>query len=87
MTGTCYRLQRGVRLRRSDCGAAMLLIPEGIVELNDTAAAALELIDGSRDLDAVAIELAHRFDADPADVRSDVRDLLDTFVERGFLTR
>jgi pyrroloquinoline quinone biosynthesis protein D len=80
-----YRLARGVRLRAGECGEAMLLVPEGIVRLNETAAATLELIDGKRDLDDVTSELAARFEAEPADVAHDVRALLEAFVARGFV--
>lgn len=80
-----YRFARGVRLRTGDCGEAMLLVPEGIVKLNETAAATLELIDGARDASDVARELAQRFDADPADVARDVDELLAAFAARGFV--
>jgi coenzyme PQQ biosynthesis protein PqqD len=81
-----YRLARGVRLRRQTGGEAMLLVPEGIVSLNETAAAALELADGSRSLDAIVDSLAERFEADRYELEGDVRALLDEFVDRGFLT-
>jgi pyrroloquinoline quinone biosynthesis protein D len=69
-----YRLERGVRLRRQTGGDSMLLVPEGIVSLNDTAAAALELADGSRSLEAIVTLLAERFDAPVNDVTEDVRE-------------
>lgn len=85
MTETFYRLASGVRLREKD-GEAMLLVPEGIVTLNDTAAAALGLADGSRDLDAIVATLAERFDASPNTLAQDVRDLFDAMLSRGFVT-
>ena len=81
-----YRLARGVRLRRQADGEAMLLVPEGIVSLNDTAAAALELTDGSRTLEAIVDTLSERFEADTERLRADVRGLLDDLVARGFVT-
>ena len=81
-----YRLARGVRLQTSADGEPVLLIPEGIVSLNVSAAATLELLDGTRDADAIAQLLAERFEAPPSELGSDVRTLLDDFVERGFVT-
>jgi pyrroloquinoline quinone biosynthesis protein D len=82
-----YRLARGVRLRRESDGEAMLLVPEGIVALNDTAAAALELADGSRDLEAIVATLAERFEAPQTELAQDVNDLFDSLVSSGFVTR
>ncbi len=80
-----YRLARGVRLKTTDCGEALLLVPEGVVRLNETAAATLELIDGVHDAAQVAHTLAERFEADEADVARDVADLLAAFARRGFV--
>jgi pyrroloquinoline quinone biosynthesis protein D len=44
-------------------GAHVLLYPEGVVQLNESAAVILELCDGSRTADQVVGELAQRFDA------------------------
>ena len=63
----------------------MLLVPEGIVKLNETAAATLELVDGARDTSDIAQALSERFDAPAADLEHDVRTLLDAFVARGFV--
>lgn len=79
-----YRLARGVRLRSQPDGE-MLLVPEGIVKLNETAAAVLALVDGTRDERAIAVELARAYDAEPEAVEADVRALVAAFVERGFL--
>ena len=54
----------------------MLVVPEGIVRLNATAAEALALVDGTRTVDAIAGELARtRPSAEAAAVLADVRDL------------
>ncbi len=82
-----YRLARGCRLRREPDGQSMLLIPEGVVTLNETAAAALELADGSRSLDAIAQTLAERFEDAGGTLAVDVRALLDTFALRGYVVR
>lgn len=80
-----YRLARGVRLRREDDGTAFLLVPEGVVELNDSAAATLELLDGARTLDELTEALRERFEADAAALRGDVETLLDELRVRGFV--
>ncbi len=79
-----YRLARGVRLRTQPEGE-MLLVPEGVVKLNETAAATLALVDGTRDERAIAIELARSYDTEPDAVEPDVRALIAAFVERGYL--
>ena len=87
MTVTTYRLARGVRLRREDDGSTLLLVPEGIVALNEPAAAALELADGTRDIDAIVACLDERFDDPDGSLGGDVRALLDDLAERGYLVR
>jgi pyrroloquinoline quinone biosynthesis protein D len=47
--------------------AYVLLHPEGMVQLNDSAAVILQLCDGSRTADQVAAELAQRFGDSLAD--------------------
>jgi len=81
-----YRLARGVRLQRKPDGASVLLVPEGIVELNASAASALALLDGTRDAPAIARILGESYEADPSELASDVRALLDDFAGRGFVT-
>jgi coenzyme PQQ biosynthesis protein PqqD len=63
----------------------MLLVPEGIVRLNETAVATLELVDGLRDADDIAKILAERYDANGTDMARDVRTLLEAFAARGFV--
>lgn len=63
----------------------MLLIPEGIVNLNDSAAAILELVDGSRSVAGIAGALAGRYNAGLAEITSDIEDLLTRIAERGWL--
>jgi len=76
-----------MRLHPDADGTATLLVPEGIVTLNETAAAALALADGTRDDESIVVELAERFDDPEGSIASDVRALLADLAERGFLTR
>jgi pyrroloquinoline quinone biosynthesis protein D len=80
-----YGLAPGVRLRLARDGN-VLLVPEGIVALSETAAAILGLVDGSLDEDAIAKHLAERFDAPVDELRRDVAELLTSLRERGFLS-
>ena len=88
MTETAtYRLARGIRLRREADGSVLMLIPEGIVTLNDTAYAALELADGERSITDIASVLAARFDAPDGALEADVAELFEEFAARGYLLR
>ncbi len=78
---------KGVRLRREPDGAVMLLVPEGMLELNGTAAAALELVDGNRTLQEIADAVVARFDVTPGEAGDGLRDLFTRLAERGFVLR
>ena len=78
------RLATGARLSYDDVREEhVLLIPEGAVRLNPTAAQVLELCDGERSLDDIAAALSERYDG--ADVRDDVVELVDAMVLKGLL--
>jgi pyrroloquinoline quinone biosynthesis protein D len=79
-------LARGVRLRRDDVrGVFMLVGPERGIVLSDTAAAVVELCDGSRDGAAIAAALAARYEGAPPAIERDVEDLLRALTQRWFL--
>ena len=78
------RLVTGARLRYDDVREEhLLLIPEGAVRLNPTAAQVLELCDGERSLDDIAAALSERYDG--ADVRDDVVELVDAMAQKGLV--
>ncbi len=83
MSGENLRFAPGVRLRRENEHVVFLLIPEGVVELSDTAAAIAELIDGSRTLDAITATLAERYDAPAETLRADVAEFCESLRDRG----
>ena len=70
------RLAKGVRLQ-SDfvTGKNVLLYPEGIVELNETAQGIVSRCDG-RTLGEIVHVLAEEYDTDSASLASDVREIL-----------
>jgi pyrroloquinoline quinone biosynthesis protein D len=78
------RLATGARLRYDEVREEhLLLVPEGAVRLNRTAAEVLELCDGQRSLDEIVGALSARYDG--ADLRDDVRALVDAMAGRGLV--
>jgi pyrroloquinoline quinone biosynthesis protein D len=78
------RLVDGARLQYDDVREEhLLLIPEGAVRLNATAAQVLELCDGERSVDDVAAALSERYGG--ADVGDDVRELLGGMAQKGLV--
>jgi pyrroloquinoline quinone biosynthesis protein D len=77
------RLVTGARLSYDDVREEhILLIPEGAVLLNPTAAEVLALCDGERSLDDIVGALAERYESD---VRDDVVELVDAMAQKGLL--
>jgi pyrroloquinoline quinone biosynthesis protein D len=78
------RLATGARLRYDEVREEhVLLVPEGVVRLNPTAAEVLELCDGERSLDDIVGALSARYDG--ADLRDDVHELVDAMAQRGLV--
>jgi pyrroloquinoline quinone biosynthesis protein D len=78
------RLVEGGRLQYDDVREEhLLLIPEGAVRLNATAAQVLELCDGERTVEEVVSAVSERYAG--ADVAADVRELLGGMAEQGLV--
>ena len=78
------RLVTGARLQYDDVREEhVLLVPEGAVRLNPTAAAVLELCDGERSLADIVGARSARYEG--ADVRDDVLELVDAMARRGLV--
>jgi pyrroloquinoline quinone biosynthesis protein D len=78
------RLVTGARLRYDEVREEhVLLIPEGAVRLNPTAAEVLDLCDGERSLDDIVRALSARYEG--ADVRDDVLELVDAMAQKGLV--
>src|SRR5437899_58861 len=76
------RIAKGVRLQLDPAtGKTVLLFPEGIVELNETAQEILSRCDG-RTLSEIVRDLAEEYDADVAALAADVRETLADLNER-----
>ena len=78
------RLVTGARLQYDDVREEhLLLVPEGAVRLNPTAAAVLELCDGERSLDEIVGTLSERYEG--ADLRDDVQGLVNGLTQKGLV--
>jgi pyrroloquinoline quinone biosynthesis protein D len=70
------RLARGVRLQTdSTTGNSVLLFPEGVLELNETAQEILTRCNG-RTVTEIIQALAEEYDVDPETLAADVRETL-----------
>jgi pyrroloquinoline quinone biosynthesis protein D len=79
------RFGKGVKLRHDANGSVMLLIPEGALVLNASAAAALELVDGTRPLAEIIAAVAERFDVSADHAREDILELFARLEQRGLV--
>jgi len=78
------RLVTGARLQYDEVREEhLLLIPEGVVLLNPTAAEVLELCDGERSLDDIVGALSARYEG--ADLREDVVELVAALAQKGLV--
>ena len=78
-------LAKVVRLQiDSTTGKSVLLYPEGIVELNETAHEILSRCDG-RTVGEIVCELAEVYEADPAALTADVHDTLSDLQRRNLI--
>lgn len=70
------RLARGVRFQTdARTGNSVLLFPEGVLELNETAQEIVSRFDG-RTVNEIIQVLAGEYDADPPMLRGDVQETL-----------
>ncbi len=77
------RLAPGRQLQKDAAGDGHILISRnGPVRLNESAAAILELCDGTRTREAIVARIVHSKDDSLAD---DVRDFLDAAHRRGWI--
>lgn len=76
------RLAQGVRLQTDDSsGRKVLLFPEGILELNETAGEILRHCDG-RTVSDILVTLAEEYDVDRETLAADVRETLSDLENR-----
>lgn len=79
------QFRRGYRLQWEPAQEShVVLYPEGMAKLNETAAAILELVDGKRDAAAIIAELNARF-PEAGGVDQDVLEFLLAAVEQKWI--
>ena len=84
VTGTSVpKLPRGVRLHFDQVrNAHVLLAPERAFNVDATAVAVLQLVDGQRSIQIIASELATRYNADPAVIERDASAMIADLVAK-----
>lgn len=73
------RLRPGVRLTHDPRRGELVLLPEGVLVLNDTAAAVLACCDGASSISRIVERLNEEYDGVSAE---DVVELLDRLAQR-----
>lgn len=79
------KLARGHRVQFEQAqNCDVLLYPEGVVQLNESAAVILKQVDGKRTANDIAAELNRQFPGE--DLTADVREFLEIANARGWIT-
>ena len=77
--------RRGYRMQwEAAQDSHVVLYPEGMAKLNETAVAILELVDGKRDVAAIVATLDARF-PDAGGVGDDVKEFLQSAIEQNWI--
>lgn len=83
---SCYGMASGHRLQWEKAqGCWVVLYPEGMVKLNDSAAEILRRCDGTTPLKAVIADIEKAYGE--SDLRADVVELVDAALQHGWLSR
>jgi pyrroloquinoline quinone biosynthesis protein D len=81
-----FAIKHGARLQWEDAQQAWLLLyPEGMVKLSESAAEILKRVDASASVNEMLQSLSDAYPG--ADLRADVIELLETAYERGWIER
>ena len=84
--GTRPRLAAKARVQTDKLsGKLVLLYPEGVLLLNETGAAIVELCDGQRTFQELVATLSERYGSSPDRLSADVAEYLDRLRKRGLL--
>ena len=65
--------------------SSVLLYPEGILELDETAAAIIGLCDGQRSIGGISSALADEYEASREEILQDAREFLTGLATKGLL--
>jgi pyrroloquinoline quinone biosynthesis protein D len=83
----CPQLARHAKLRFDDTRKRwILLAPERLLTLSETAVAMLNLCDGARSIDGIATKLAAEFNASAAAILDDILPMLQDLTDKGYIT-
>jgi coenzyme PQQ biosynthesis protein PqqD len=83
----CPALVRGARLQSdSKTGEPMLLYPEGVIHLSETAYDIVRLCDGRTSLGVLVATLANHYEVEPSVIGTDVRECLVELIEQNLIT-
>jgi len=81
-----YRLADGVTFESVTDGAVILVFDNGqLYSCNETSAAFLKALDGTRTLQDVAEQMAAEFDTSAANIAGDLRDLAEEMQAEGII--
>ena len=76
-------LAAGVRLQADRAtGEPVLLYPEGMLFLNETAHEVVRRLDGTATMDAIVAALAEEYETDAETLQSDVRECLANLLQQ-----
>jgi pyrroloquinoline quinone biosynthesis protein D len=79
----CVRLAPGVRLQTDRAtGEAVLLYPEGILILNETAHEIVTRCDGKTTIAEIVVALAAEYESSAAELENDIAECLDDLRRR-----
>lgn len=82
------RLPRGVKLKYDQVRSRhVLLAPERAFDIDETAAAVLELVDGHRTCGEIVDALAQRYSEQREVIAGDVRDMIGDLIARRVIER
>ncbi len=79
------RLAPGVKLRQDAKRGAVLMAPERVLELDETAQAIVAQFDGVKRVSDIAAALAKEYDAKASDIQADIEHLLRDLTAKGYV--
>lgn len=79
------KLAPGVKLRDDAQRGSVLLGPERILELDETARAVVAQFDGRKRISEIAAALAKEYDAKAGDIQADIEHLLKDLIAKGYV--
>jgi pyrroloquinoline quinone biosynthesis protein D len=79
------KLAPGVRLHQDAKRGPVLMAPERVLELDETALSIVSQFDGKKRLSEIAALLAKEYDAKASDILADIEQLLKELTAKGYV--